>query len=199
MVELHTLVSEVVEDARLEATATNKQVQCECTASIDIEGDQRLLRSAIENVLRNAIRFTAPGTSVRVELTREASNARISIEDSGPGVPESELQLIFEPFYRVAESRDRDSGGTGLGLAITSRIRSGVVITSSPHHFITPSPCPFVARCASAWLRSNCARVRACEISLSGACPVPLCALVSTPCRLNSSVNGSASSNAVPS
>jgi two-component system sensor histidine kinase CpxA len=133
MVELHTLVSEVVEDARLEATATNKQVQCECTASIDIEGDQRLLRSAIENVLRNAIRFTAPGTSVRVELTREASNARISIEDSGPGVPESELQLIFEPFYRVAESRDRDSGGTGLGLAITSRIAAlhGGKVTAS--------------------------------------------------------------------
>jgi two-component system sensor histidine kinase CpxA len=49
-------------------------------------------------------------------------NACITIEDSGPGVPESELQFIFEPFYRVAESRDRDSGGTGLGLAITARI-----------------------------------------------------------------------------
>jgi two-component system sensor histidine kinase CpxA len=121
-VELQTLLTEVVEDARLEASATNKRVECTCSANLVVEGDQRLLRSAIENVLRNAVRFTAPGSAVIVNLVQQASNARITIEDSGPGVPEGELQLIFEPFYRVAESRDRDSGGTGLGLAITARI-----------------------------------------------------------------------------
>ncbi len=121
-VELPTLLTEVVEDARLEASATNKRVECICSANLIVEGDQRLLRSAIENVLRNAVRFTAPGSAVLVNLMQQGSNARITIEDSGPGVPEGELQLIFEPFYRVAESRDRDSGGTGLGLALTARI-----------------------------------------------------------------------------
>lgn len=122
IIELPMLLSEVVEDARLEASATNKHVECTSQANLNVEGDHRLLRSAIENVLRNAVRFTAPGTAVRIKLTQENMNACITIEDSGPGVPEAELQHIFEPFYRVAESRDRDSGGTGLGLAITARI-----------------------------------------------------------------------------
>jgi two-component system OmpR family sensor kinase len=121
-VELATLLGEVVEDARLEASATNKSVEWLPNSSVVVEGDQRLLRSAIENVLRNAVRFTAPGTAVTTRLTQAESCARILIEDRGPGVPDPELERIFEPFYRVAESRDRDSGGTGLGLAITARI-----------------------------------------------------------------------------
>jgi two-component system, OmpR family, sensor kinase len=121
-VDLQTLLTEVVDDARLEVSATNKEVEFAAGLNVVVEGDWRLLRSAIENVLRNAVRFTAPGTAVTVKLADDAASARITIEDSGPGVPESELRLIFEPFYRVAESRDRDSGGTGLGLAITSRI-----------------------------------------------------------------------------
>lgn len=121
-VELTTLLTEVVEDARLEANAQNKQVEWSPNVSVVVEGDQRLLRSAIENVLRNAVRFTAAGTAVRTQLQHEGSRARLLIEDAGPGVPDPELDRIFEPFYRVAESRDRDSGGTGLGLAITARI-----------------------------------------------------------------------------
>src|SRR5690606_13220259 len=80
------------------------------------------LRSAIENVLRNAIRFADTGTAVMVKLRFEHGRATILIEDRGPGVPPAELDNIFEPFYRVAASRDRDSGGTGLGLAITWRV-----------------------------------------------------------------------------
>ena len=121
-VELTSLLSEVVEDARLEASAANKRVQWNPEAAINIKGDHDLLRSAIENVLRNAVRFTAEGTAVTVALGHDGESVRIVIEDSGPGVPDEELQHIFEPFYRVAESRDRDSGGTGLGLAITSRV-----------------------------------------------------------------------------
>jgi two-component system sensor histidine kinase CpxA len=121
-VELTTLLGEVVDDARLEAGATDKKVDWTPGANVVVEGDHRLLRSAIENVLRNAVRFTAPGTAVTTNLTHDESRARISIEDSGPGVPEHEVARIFEPFYRVAEARDRDTGGTGLGLAITARI-----------------------------------------------------------------------------
>jgi len=121
-VDLTTLLTEVVEDARIEANAVNKDVEWQPTMSVEIEGDHDLMRSAIENVLRNAVRFTKEGTAVAVAMEREGGDTRIIIEDHGPGVPENELAKIFEPFHRVAESRDRDSGGTGLGLAITARI-----------------------------------------------------------------------------
>ena len=121
-VDLTTLLTEVVEDARIEANAANKNVAWTPTLSVEIEGDHDLMRSAIENVLRNAVRFTREGTSVEVSMSRNGGETCIVIDDFGPGVPDGELEKIFEPFHRVAESRDRDSGGTGLGLAITSRI-----------------------------------------------------------------------------
>jgi two-component system, OmpR family, sensor kinase len=120
--DLTSLVSEVVEDARIEASAANKRVAWTATGSLMTEGDHDLLRSAIENVLRNAVRFTKRETAVQVSMALDGQQAVIVIEDRGPGVPEPELEHIFEPFYRVAESRDRDSGGTGLGLAITERV-----------------------------------------------------------------------------
>jgi two-component system sensor histidine kinase CpxA len=121
-VDLTTLLTEVVEDARIEANAVNKNVEWTPTMSVEIEGDHDLMRSAIENVLRNAVRFTREGSAVEVSMTREAGDTHVIIQDHGPGVPADELEKIFEPFHRVAESRDRDSGGTGLGLAITARI-----------------------------------------------------------------------------
>jgi two-component system sensor histidine kinase CpxA len=75
-------------------------------------------------VLRNAVRFTAVDTAVEVSLRREGGMLVLTIRDAGPGVPSQDLSRIFEPFYRVADARDRDSGGTGLGLAITARVVS---------------------------------------------------------------------------
>ena len=121
-IDLTSLLSEVVEDARLEASAVDKHVDWTAGESLWLDGNHDLMRSAIENVLRNAVRFTETGSAVTVSLHREHREALIVIADHGPGVPEAELARIFEPFYRVAESRDRDSGGTGLGLAITSRV-----------------------------------------------------------------------------
>lgn len=76
--------------------------------------------------MRNAIRYTESGTFVEVGLECESSSggasARLSVRDHGPGVPESELQNIFLPFYRLPGARDRQSGGTGLGLAIADRV-----------------------------------------------------------------------------
>jgi two-component system sensor histidine kinase CpxA len=88
-------------------------------------GVKSLLRSAIENVVRNAARYTAEGTTVEVSLQcREAEGrgfALIRVRDRGKGVPPEVLTDIFKPFYRVEEARDRESGGTGLGLAISER------------------------------------------------------------------------------
>jgi two-component system sensor histidine kinase CpxA len=120
--DLANLLSEIVEDARLEATAANKAIDWVPADSVQVEGDPLLMRSAIENVLRNAVRFTAEATAVTVTLAQERDRALIVISDRGPGVTMPELERIFEPFYRVAEARDRDSGGNGIGLAITSRV-----------------------------------------------------------------------------
>jgi len=90
-----------------------------------VEADADLLRSAIENVVRNATRYTAEGTPVEVLLTREntpnGEEMLIRVRDSGPGVPNEALTKIFEPFYRLDHARDRQTGGAGLGLSIADR------------------------------------------------------------------------------
>ena len=84
-------------------------------------GDPALLQRAIENVLRNALFYTPEGTEVEVTITHRGDTAHIEVRDHGPGVPESALPHLFEPFYRVDESRTRNTGGTGIGLAIFER------------------------------------------------------------------------------
>ncbi len=121
-VELSGLVSDLVQDAQLEATAQGKRVEWQPDAAGVVEGDMELLRSGIENVLRNAVRFTAPDTAVEVKLTIDARWVMLCVRDHGPGVPGNDLTRIFEPFYRVAEARERRTGGTGLGLAISARV-----------------------------------------------------------------------------
>ena len=86
-----------------------------------VRGSSELLRSGIENVIRNAIRYTAEGTAVKLSLTTKSDRAVVTVRYHGPGVPDSELQHIFEPFYRVEEARERSSGGVGLGLSIANR------------------------------------------------------------------------------
>ncbi len=123
-VDLTALLNDVVEDARLEAGAAGKRVEWTPARPAVLEADPQLLRSAIENVLRNAVRFTAVDTAVDVSLKHDHGMLVLIIRDQGPGVPSQDLARIFEPFYRVADARDRDSGGTGLGLAITARVVS---------------------------------------------------------------------------
>ena len=84
-------------------------------------GSENLLRSAIENVLRNAVRYTAEGTAVDVSLQARNGDAILTITDHGGGVPQEELENLFRPFYRVGEDRTRKTGGIGLGLAIADR------------------------------------------------------------------------------
>ncbi len=87
-----------------------------------MRGDADGLKSAIENVVRNALIYGDPAQPVEVEATSSADAALVRVLDRGPGVPDSELSRIFEPFYRTDKSRDHQKGGQGIGLAITTRV-----------------------------------------------------------------------------
>ena len=125
-VDLLDLVSSIAADADFEAQERGSRVEVAESADLAVLGDPSLLRSAIENVLRNALRFTAPGTPVEVLLQAapalNGDEAVIVVRDHGPGVPPEELTRIFKPFYRLFASGGNDSNGAGLGLAIAERI-----------------------------------------------------------------------------
>lgn len=120
-IDLSKLVRDISADAEFEAVANDRMVRCEIGAECRIIGSEYLLRSAVENVVRNAVRYTQKGTSVDVALAIENETAAISVEDHGDGAPDGELENLFRPFYRVGEARERRSGGVGLGLAIARR------------------------------------------------------------------------------
>jgi len=121
--ELDEVLEEVVHDARFEGAVKDCRIELTGEArGTKVQGNRELLRSAIENVLRNAVRYSPHGATVEVTVKRTPAGLSIVVDDQGPGVPAADLERIFEPFYRVAESRDRDSGGEGIGLAITSQV-----------------------------------------------------------------------------
>jgi two-component system sensor histidine kinase CpxA len=139
-VDLSQLVQEVVADGDFEAHSCGKSVRLEAVGDVFIEkADQQVLRSACENIIRNAIRFTPPGTQVEVVLKAETRSdfpqAVLSVRDYGPGVPEQALQQIFQPFFRVkAPPGPTQNYGTGLGLAIVLeaiRQHRGTIIASN--------------------------------------------------------------------
>ena len=119
-VRLDQLVGEVVDDARFEHPAS--RVELTTSGPIEVRGDADGLKSAIENVVRNALIYGDPAQPVEVEATSSADEALVRVLDRGPGVPDSELSRIFEPFYRTDKSRDHQKGGQGIGLAITTRV-----------------------------------------------------------------------------
>jgi len=120
--DLDELIEEVVRDANFEGAVKNCSVRLEGAAKTCVNGNRDLVRSAIDNVLRNAVRYSPQGVPVDVSVTHPQNGLAILIRDGGPGVPDKDLERIFEPFYRVAESRDRDTGGEGIGLAITAQV-----------------------------------------------------------------------------
>ena len=124
-VPLDEIVESVSEDAEFEA----QERHCHVHTSIaegnwEVRGNASLLHSAVENVVRNAIRYTQEGSAVDIELKNETRGAReavLRVSDSGPGVPSDSLDKLFQPFYRLDDARGRQTGGVGLGLAITER------------------------------------------------------------------------------
>ncbi len=122
-VDLAAMVDAVVADARFESASRAGDLRVHRPAEpVLVMGDPDLLRRAVENVLRNAIFYTPDGTPVDVQLARRGDGwALIEVSDGGPGVPETAIARLFEPFYRVDEARGRQTGGSGIGLAICQR------------------------------------------------------------------------------
>lgn len=118
---LSSFLKQVVSDADYEAGAAGKRVTLSVSEDCRVIANENLLRSAIENVVRNAVSYTPEGTAVETSLICRSKKAIITVSDQGGGVPEAELNNLFRPFYRVGEARDRGSGGTGLGLAIAEQ------------------------------------------------------------------------------
>ena len=120
-VQLDELLETVVDDCTIEAQARHCELLLASTERVTVSGDPELLRRAIENIIRNAIRYSPQGERVDIALHQGGANARVSVRDRGPGVPPESLGRIFDPFYRVDPDRSRTGGGVGLGLAIARR------------------------------------------------------------------------------
>jgi two-component system sensor histidine kinase CpxA len=120
-VQLDEIVREVADDAEFEAQQRNCSVKLDAAQTCSTEGNPDLLRSAVENVVRNAVRYSSPGSSIDLSLKSDDGWATVEVRDHGPGIPEADIDRVFRPFYRVATARDRESGGAGLGLAIAER------------------------------------------------------------------------------
>jgi two-component system sensor histidine kinase CpxA len=124
-IRLQDLIREIAQDAEFEAQSRKCHVNVSQMDDCAVMGNLSLLRSAIENVVRNAIHYTREGTDVQIRSEcrqgTTGTEAVIKISDSGPGVPEEALDKLFQPFYRIDDARGRQTGGVGLGLAITER------------------------------------------------------------------------------
>jgi two-component system sensor histidine kinase CpxA len=123
--DVAALVDEVAMDANYEARARGCVVAVSGERNCLVNGAADLIRGAVENVVRNAVRHTADGTRVEISLERRETTRRptviITVRDSGPGVPDKIVPRLFVPFYRGPHS-DNNQNGTGLGLAITRRV-----------------------------------------------------------------------------
>jgi two-component system sensor histidine kinase CpxA len=120
-VDVNALLERLVENSNFEIAADDRRAVIVESVPAAIDGDPALLTSAFENVIRNAARYTAPGTTVEVAARIRESRLEVRVRDHGPGITEAMLDRVFDPFVRVGDARDRASGGYGLGLAIARR------------------------------------------------------------------------------
>ncbi len=121
-IDIGELLQNIIKDCDFEASEQKKKVNLNIDQSFTINANGELLHRALENIIRNAIRYTEINTSVEVNLSQlDKNNLKITVLDQGTGIPEDKISALFEPFVRLSEARDRDSGGYGLGLAIAKR------------------------------------------------------------------------------
>ncbi len=124
-VSLNRLLERMIPDAEYEANQRQCTIVFRAAEECAVRGNEELLYRAVENVVRNAIRYTADGSQVEIVLSaaeeRGLRQARIDVSDRGPGIPADQLKSIFRPFHRVDAARSPGTGGFGVGLAIAER------------------------------------------------------------------------------
>ena len=120
-VRIGEIVDEVVRDCTLEAQVRDCTIDVGGCLTGEVIGSRELRRRAIENVLRNGIRYSPKNSEIQLSASENEREAVITVRDSGPGVPENAIARIFDPFFRVEDARDANSGGTGMGLSIAKR------------------------------------------------------------------------------
>jgi two-component system sensor histidine kinase SenX3 len=122
-VDLSLVVAEALDRCRMKANAHGIELAAAGDPGLGVEGDEDLLVNALRNLLENAVAYSPEKTRVVVTTTRAADDVvEISVADQGIGIPQRDLERIFERFYRVDPARSRATGGTGLGLAIVKHV-----------------------------------------------------------------------------
>ena len=121
IVRASEIIDEIVRDCTLEAHFRDCTIELNGSLNGEIMGSRELLRRAIENVLRNGIRYSPKQSAIQLWAEENERDAIITVRDFGPGVPEDALARIFDPFFRVEDARDASSGGYGMGLSIAKR------------------------------------------------------------------------------
>ncbi|RLV54983.1 two-component sensor histidine kinase [Aeromicrobium phragmitis] len=121
-VKVSELVSEAVEHSTTEAEGKDIEIATEVEPDLVVHGDRAQLHSAVSNLVENAVTYSDAGGKVSVVATRDEDDVRITVSDTGIGIPDTELERIFERFYRVDPARARSTGGTGLGLSIVKHV-----------------------------------------------------------------------------
>ena len=127
--------SDIAREA-LERESAGERVTLNIPADLSVLADRDLLGRALGNLVRNALRYAANTGPIRLSALPQGPHVTLTVSDHGPGVPESELDRIFEPFYRPDTARTRETGGTGLGLAIVRTCVAACqgTVTARPHH-----------------------------------------------------------------
>jgi two-component system sensor histidine kinase SenX3 len=124
-VPVHLFVAEAVERVRPASEQQGISIEVEeAPARLMVVGDRRQLVSATYNLLENAVKYSDPGSTVRVRARTDGRWVDVAVEDRGIGIPRRDLERVFERFYRVDRARSRETGGTGLGLAIVRHVAS---------------------------------------------------------------------------
>jgi len=136
-VQIDALVRDVVASCSLEAEARQCRLVVKHSSERTLHGDPELLRRAVENVVRNAIRYAPPQTEVEISAENDQTGVVISVRDAGVGVPDGLLPRLAQPFFRVEDARDYSpNGGVGLGLSIAQRavqLHQGTLVAENAH------------------------------------------------------------------
>ncbi len=138
VIDIDSMLEDIIKDAAFEASEKEVNINSHLESAVRINGYFQLLYSAIENIIRNAIRYSENNSSIKIVSQLNVGTVLIQVEDNGPGVEPESLSKIFDPFYRTDSARTREKGGAGIGLAIAARaiqVHKGLITAENkePH------------------------------------------------------------------